>query len=101
MRKETENTETIVRFDDDDPFAGELFSVIARFAVRSRYKASAVKPDQNWELFGLRFGRSPDNQVEAVFARLIVAEVDVAENIGLQAGRTEFVSEPDARPFWR
>ena len=47
MRKETKNTEPIVRLNDDDAFLGKILPVVTRFAISASDKSTAVEPNQN------------------------------------------------------
>lgn len=45
---------------------------------------------------------NPDAEVQAIFTGLTVAEVDVAEHVGLHTGRAEFVRVANSLPAqWR
>src|SRR5215472_18350844 len=86
MRVESEDAETIVGLDDDDAFSCKVFAVVARLRVGAGHKSTAVIPEEDGQ-FGVRgVGGNPNVQIEAILARLIVAKIDVAKNVGLQTG---------------
>src|SRR5580700_4455494 len=90
MRKESEHAETIIGTDDDDAFFGKVLSIVARFGIAAGHEAAAVEPDDDRKLRGRRLGGNPDTERKTIFAGLSVAKVDVAEDVGLHAGRAEF-----------
>src|SRR6185312_10005528 len=99
MRKETKRAQPIVRIHDDDALLCQHFAVVTWFRSAACDESSAVVPHKNRQLRTRGLCRNPYIQVQAVFARLRIAEINVAEYVGLQASRSELVGGADSCPL--
>ncbi len=99
MRQEAEYAKPVADCDGDDAFGGHAFAVVTRLRTIARHKSAAEKVNQHRQ-FLPRFGRSPNVQVQAIFAHAVGAEIHIAENRALHASRAELVGFARARPVF-
>src|SRR5262245_24225575 len=96
MSKESEHAQPIVDGDENDVLAREGLTVVAIFAARARLEPATVNPHHHGHALARPLGRCPDVERQAVLALLF--EVDVAEDLPLEAGQAERGRVLDAGP---
>ena len=101
MGHEAQQADAIVEVDEDRPAPGHVLPVIIGHAGRADGAAAPVdEHDHRKPIPGLRLGRGPEVQIEAVLPRRFLAEivVDVVRPQHLDAFRPLAVGVPDPVP---
>src|SRR6185295_19030218 len=89
MRQESKYSKAIIGGDGYDPLRCHAFPIVTRLRAVAGNEPAAVKVNHHWQPLLTRAGRSPDVQVETIFAHTVGAKSHVAENGSLHATRTE------------
>src|SRR6185369_15743044 len=85
MGHKSKDSEPVVYGYRDDTFRRHALTVITRLGPISRYEAAAVVVNQYGEMLVRSFGRSPDVQVETVFAHAVGSKTHVSKYRRLHA----------------
>ena len=99
MCEEAKDALAVVGCHGDNALACHSVARIARLAATASHQSATVEVDKHRQVLVHLLCRSPDVEIQAVFAHLLRAEVHVAEDILLHRIGSEFLCLPHALPF--